>query len=324
MLKARVIRKRTQVQPLGTSDSKLPGRRMGPFAPSVLSCIYFVSIMLTPLQAAEPKTIRLWEGDAPNALGTAEKDIPTIIVYLPESAEQPTPVLMICPGGGYGGLAMDHEGHQLAKWANEMGMAGVIVSYRHRGRGYGHPNPLLDAQRAIRLTRSHAEDWKIDPKRLGMIGFSAGGHLTSTVLTHFDLGKADAADPIDRLSSRPDFGILSYPVIAFGESFTHSGSQKNLLGADASPELIKSLSNEKQVTSQTPPTFLWHTAEDKVVPAENSLRFYSAMVTAGVLGELHVFPKGRHGLGLAAGSGAAEQWPALCKKWIAEIGMIDK
>ena len=283
-----------------------------------------VAILIAQLQAAEPKTFRLWEGDAPNALGTEEKDIPTVIVYMPENAKQSTPVLMICPGGGYGGLAMDHEGHQFAKWANEMGMAGVIVSYRHRGRGYGHPNPLLDAQRAIRLTRSHADDWNIDSQRLGMIGFSAGGHLTSTVLTHFDQCQADAADAIDRLSSRLDFGILSYAVIALGESYTHAGSQKNLLGADASPELIQSLSNEKQVTSQTPPTFLWHTAEDKAEPAENSLRFYSAMVTAGVPGELHVFAKGKHGLGLAAGSGAAEQWPGLCKHWLADIGMIDQ
>lgn len=297
---------------------------------SSTSCaLALAMILFSNARAAEPKTFRLWEGDAPNALGTEEKDIPTVIVYLPQDAEQqnanqPTPVLMICPGGGYGGLAMDHEGHQFGKWANEMGMAGVIVSYRHRGRGYGHPNPLLDAQRAIRFTRSHADDWKIDPKRLGMIGFSAGGHLTSTVLTHFDLGKADATDPIERQSSRPDFGILSYAVIALGESYTHAGSQKNLLGADASPDLIKSLSNEKQVTSQTPPTFLWHTAEDKAVPAENSLRFYSAMVTAGIPGELHVFPKGRHGLGLASGSGAAEQWPGLCRHWLADIGMIDK
>jgi acetyl esterase/lipase len=277
-----------------------------------------------PLQAIEPNTYRLWAGDAPNALGAEEKDIPTVIVYLPEHAQQPTPVLMICPGGGYGGLAIDHEGHQFAKWANEMGMAGVIVSYRHRGRGYGHPNPLLDAQRALRFTRHHAADWKIDPKRVGMIGFSAGGHLTSTVLTHFDEGTADAADEIDRHSSRPDFGILSYAVIALGESYTHGGSQQNLLGADASPELVRSLSSEKQVTSQTPPTFLWHTAADKAVPAENSLRFYSAMVTAGVPGELHVFAKGQHGLGLAAGSGAAAQWPGLCRNWLADIGMIEK
>jgi acetyl esterase/lipase len=282
----------------------------------------FVCWMSTA-SAIEPQTLRLWEADAPNATGKEDKDIPTVIVYLPEGKQQTVPALMICPGGGYGGLAVDHEGHQIAKWANEMGMAGIIVLYRHRGRGYGHPNPLLDAQRAIRLTRHHAEAWKIDPKRVGMIGFSAGGHLTSTVLTHFDSGRSDATDAIDRQSSRPDFGILCYPVIALGESYTHLGSQKNLLGASPSEELVKELSNEKRVTAETPPTFLWHTAEDKVVAAENSLRFYSSMVTAGVKGELHVFPFGRHGLGLAAGHSGAQQWPELCKNWLKEIGMRD-
>jgi acetyl esterase/lipase len=273
--------------------------------------------------AVEPKTVRLWEGDAPNATGKEDKDIPTAIVYLPETTKASIPALVICPGGGYGGLAVDHEGHQIAKWANDMGMAGVIVLYRHRGRGYGHPNPLLDAQRAIRLTRHHATQWKIDSKRVGIIGFSAGGHLTSTVLTHSDAGDANASDPIDRQSSRPNYGILCYPVIALGESFTHKGSQKNLLGDSPSDDLVKSLSNEKQVTAQTPPTFLWHTAEDKVVAAENSLRFYSAMVTAGVPGELHVFPLGRHGLGLAAKDVGAHQWPELCKNWLKQIGMRD-
>lgn len=285
-------------------------------------CAVLFSLSISTAQAAEPQTLRLWDGDAPHALGTDEKDIPTVIVYLPENALQPTPALVICPGGGYGGLAKDHEGHAIAKWANKMGMAGVIVLYRHRGRGYGHPNPLLDAQRAIRLTRHHANDWKIDPARVGIIGFSAGGHLTSTVLTHFDAGKAEAADPIDKQSSRPDFGILCYAVIALGESYTHGGSQKNLLGENADPELIKSLSNEKQVTKQTPPVFLWHTAEDKVVAAEHSLRFYSAMVNADVLGELHVFPLGRHGLGLAENAPGAKQWPELCKNWLKQIGML--
>ncbi len=274
------------------------------------------------LQAADPQTMRLWDGAAPNALGSEEKDIPTVIVYLPENAKKPMPALVICPGGGYGGLAKDHEGHEIAKWANEMGMAGVIVLYRHRGRGYGHPNPLLDAQRAIRMTRHHANDWEIDPARVGIIGFSAGGHLTSTVLTHFDAGQPEAADPINRLSSRPDFGILCYPVIALGESYTHGGSQKNLLGQDPDPELVKFLSSEKQVTSQTPPAFLWHTAEDKAVAAENSLRFYSAMVTAGVPGELHIFPTGRHGLGLAASTPGAAQWPGLCQNWLRQIGVL--
>lgn len=288
-----------------------------------LSMMFLFFGSIVSVNATEPLRMRLWETDAPNALGKEEKDIPTVVVYLPPAAVNATPALVICPGGGYGGLAVDHEGHQIAKWANDMGMAGIIVLYRHRGRGYGHPNPLLDAQRAIRLTRHKATEWKLDPKRVGIIGFSAGGHLTSTVLTHFDQGMPDAADVIDRQSSRPDFGIMCYPVVALGEPYTHGGSQKNLLGASPSEELVRSLSNEKQVKPDTPPTFLWHTAEDKVVAAENSLRFYSAMVTAGVMGELHIFPRGRHGLGLAAGHSGAQQWPDLCKNWLKEIGMRD-
>ncbi len=296
----------------------LPHRMICFFA--LLSCV-----LVNPgrTNAADPFTVRLWDGDAPNATGSEPKDVPTAIIYLPETQKEMVPALVILPGGGYGGLAIDHEGHQIARWANGMGMAGIIVQYRHRGRGYGFPNPMVDAERAIRMTRHRAAEWKIDPKRVGLIGFSAGGHLCSSVLTHFDLGISNATDPIDRQSSRPDYGILCYPVIALGESFTHVGSQKNLLGESPAPELVRSMSNEKQVSAMTPPTFLWHTAEDKVVAAENSLRFYSSMVTAGVPGELHVFPIGRHGLGLAANDVGASQWPELCKNWLKQIGMRD-
>ncbi len=280
----------------------------------LVTCV--ICLVASSAPAAQPKTVRLWEVDAPGATGSEEKDVPTAIVYLPEDQSQATGAIVIYPGGGYGALAMDHEGHQIAKWANELGMAGVIVSYRHRRRGYGHPAPMLDAQRAIRLTRHHGRDWNIDPTRVGVLGFSAGGHLTTTVLTHFDAGNAAAEDPVDRQSCRPDFGIVCYPVVAFGEDFTHRGSQRNLLGDDASDELIESLSNEKQVTAQTPPCFVWHTAEDHVVPAENSLRFYSALVSAGVPSELHVFPLGRHGIGLGADVPGAAQWPELCHQWL--------
>lgn len=270
---------------------------------------------------AEPTTVRLWEGDAPGALGSEEKDTPTAIVYLPAKASTPTGAIVICPGGGYGHLAMDHEGRQIAAWANEMGLAGIIVNYRHRQRGYGHPAPMLDAQRAIRLTRHNATQWNIDPNQVGAIGFSAGGHLVTTVLTHFDLGDASAKDAIDKQSCRPDFGIVCYAVIALGEDFTHVGSMKNLLGERADPELVKSLSNEKQVTAETPPCFVWSTAEDSVVPVENSLQFVSALVKAGVPVELHVFPQGRHGIGLGADIPGASQWPSLCHDWLRRLNI---
>ena len=275
--------------------------------------------------AVEPQTLPLWPEGAPGALGQESGDIPKTIVYDIESTT-PTPVLVILPGGGYGGLAIDHEGHQIARWANEMGMSAFICQYRHRGsgKGYGHPHPLMDAQRLIRMVRANKDKYNIDPARVGIIGFSAGGHLCSTVLTHFDAGDAGAKDPIDRESSRPDFGILCYPVIDFDQPYTHKGSQRNLLGENPSPELIKSLSNSTQVTKETPPTFLWHTAQDKVVPIENALRFYSALSTSGVMSELHCFPLGAHGLGLAAGKPGAQQWPALCRQWLVNQKMLDK
>lgn len=289
------------------------------------SAYLIVLTLATSLVRAEPpqKTMRLWEGKAPGALGEEDKDIPKAIVYQLDG-KQTTAALVILPGGGYGGLAMDHEGHQMARWANELGMSAFICDYRHRGKGYGHPHPLLDAQRLVRTVRARAEEFHVDPERVCIIGFSAGGHLCSTVLTHFDAGQSGASDPIDRMSSRPDFGILCYPVIDFDTMYTHKGSQTNLLGKDADPALIKSLSNSTQVTKDTPPTFLWHTAEDTVVPIENSLRFYSALSVNGVRSELHCFPVGRHGLGLAADSPGAAQWPELCRQWLKRNEVIDK
>lgn len=286
----------------------------------VAATLFALTALSSISLAAEPKTLRLWQADAPGAKGDAEKDVPSITIYLPES-KTPTSALVIFPGGGYGHLAMAHEGHEIAQWANSMSMAGVIVSYRHRKRGYGHPAPMLDAQRAIRTVRSKAHEWNIDPEKVGVIGFSAGGHLATTVLTHFDYG-VRTGDAIDKLGCRPDFGIVAYAVIALGESYTHKGSQRNLLGENPDSEVLHSLSNEKQVTPKTPPCFVWHTAEDTVVPAENSLRFYSALVRNGSPSELHIFPSGRHGIGLAKQFPGADAWPSLAQKWLVRREML--
>ena len=299
----------------------------------LLRALTFSAIALAafahPALAAEPETVLLWPDGAPGAKGDQPEDVPKLTIYLPEQEEATGSAVVICPGGGYGGLAVDHEGHQIAKWFNSLGVAGFIVDYRHRGKGYGHPAPLQDAQRAIRTVRSGAAEWKIDPQKIGVMGFSAGGHLASTTGTHFDKGDPNSADPIQRASCRPDFMILCYPVIAFDEPYTHRGSQKNLLGADADAALVRSLSNEKQVTAETPPTFLFHTDEDKGVPSENSVYFYLALRRAGVPAEMHIYQKGPHGVGLCTGIGkyarkipGTDIWPKCCEAWLAGLGLL--
>jgi len=274
--------------------------------------------------AAEPKVELLWPDGAPGAKGTAEGDRPSLTIY-PAPPEKATgAAVVICPGGGYGHLAVDHEGHQIAQWLNSFGVAGFIVKYRHSasGAGYHHPVPLQDAQRAIRTVRSRAQEWGVDPGRIGIIGFSAGGHLASCAATHFNAPFGAPKDPIDRASCRPDFAILVYPVISFVEPFTHAGSRKNLLGANADKVLVEKMSSEKQVTPQTPPTFLIHTWEDKVVPAENSIAFYLALRQAKVPAEMHIFLKGPHGFGLGPKLEGASAWPGLCRKWMEESGFL--
>jgi acetyl esterase/lipase len=238
----------------------------------------------------------LWPEGAPGALGTADKDIPTLTPFFPAPDKATGAAIVICPGGGYAGLA-PHEGDQYARFLNESGIAGFVLKYRLGSAGYHHPAMLQDAARAVRTVRARAGDWKLNPKRIGIIGSSAGGHLASTLLTHFEAGNPDAADPIERQSSRPDLGILCYAVITLGE-FTHQGSKQNLLGKDPSPELVHDLSNELQVTKDTPPCFIWHTYEDAAVPVENSLQFAEALRRAGVPFDLHIYQEGRHGLGL--------------------------
>jgi acetyl esterase/lipase len=286
--------------------------------PSLLRtrCFCLVSAVLLAgaaiATAAEPKTQLLWPKGAPDAKGTTDNDKPTLTVYLPDAAKATGAAVVICPGGGYAHTAMNHEGHQIAQWFNSFGVAGFIVDYRHSKRGYQHPAPLEDAQHAIRTARNRADEFHIKPDRIGIMGFSAGGHLAATAGTHFDSGKPDADDPIQRTSCRPDFLILCYPVVAFGEPFTHKGSQINLIGKDAPAELVRNLSNEKQVTPKTPPTFLFHTDEDKGVPSENSIYFYLALRRAGVPAEMHIYQSGRHGLGLAAQVPGTCNWSKAC------------
>jgi len=279
-----------------------------------------------PVCAGEPKVELLWPGGAPGAKGEAEGDKPTLTIYLPAQEKATGAAIVICPGGGYGALAMDHEGHQIAQWLNSFGVAGFIVKYRHRnsGAGYGHPAPLQDAQRAVRTVRSRAKEWGVDPNRIGILGFSAGGHLASSAATHFNESFYEARDAIDRVSCRPDFAVLVYPVISFTEPFTHVGSRQNLLGREPDQALVEKMSNEKQVTPQTPPTFLIATWEDTAVPAENSIYFYLALRKANVPAEMHIFLKGQHGFGLGQKLGAVSAWPGLCKRWMAESGFLKK
>lgn len=294
--------------------------------------LFLVSISLiamTSLLHAQPKekeVIRLWDGDAPGALGQADKDIPTLTVY-PAKAEVATGAAMvICPGGGYGGLAK-HEGEDYALFLRDQGVACFVLKYRLGSGGYRHPVPLQDVSRAVRLVRAKAEEWKLDAKRIGVMGSSAGGHLTSTILTHFDAGKADAEDVIERQSSRPDVGILCYPVITMGDK-THGGSKKNLLGENPSPELVKLLSNELQVRKDTPPCFIFHTVEDPAVPVENALKFAGALREAGVPFALQVYEKGPHGIGLGFKvyatyePGKLHPWTANCLYWLKQHNFV--
>jgi acetyl esterase/lipase len=269
-----------------------------------------------------PVEIPLWTGAAPGALGDTDADKPTLTIYRASRGPTGTGVI-VAPGGGYGTLAMDHEGRQVASWFNAMGVAAFVLKYR-LGPRYHHPIELGDAQRAIRMVRSHAQEYGVLPDRIGMMGFSAGGHLTATAGTHFDTGKADAADPSDRASSRPDFLILGYPVISFDPAIRHNGSLKNLLGDNPDPKLVEDLSNELRVTAQTPPTFLFHTTADPGVPVENSVRFYLALIRAKVPAEMHLFENGPHGVGLALGDPALSVWPTLLANWLRGRGLLTK
>jgi acetyl esterase/lipase len=269
----------------------------------------------------QPKVELLWPKGAPGALGTEERDKPSLTLYLAPADKANGAAVVVCPGGGYGGLAVGHEGKEPAQWLNRHGIAAFVLHYR-LGPRYRHPAPLHDAQRALRLVRSRAKQWQLDPKRIGVWGFSAGGHLASTVATHFDEGKPDADDPIERVGCRPDFAILCYPVITMRPPLTHSGSRRNLLGDKLEEDLVTSLCNDEQVTEKTPPTFLFHTHEDTVVPPENSVLFYQALCKKKVPAELHVYEKGPHGVGLGGGRGAVSAWPEQLAGWLRTRGLL--
>jgi acetyl esterase/lipase len=303
-----------------------------------VGAVGFVLSLLTSLSAsggeptAEHQVVTLWPNGAPGAKGNdLELDVPTLTVWLPRPETASGAGVVVCPGGGYGMLADDHEGRQVAEWLNSLGVSAFVLKYR-LGPRYHHPAMLQDAARAIQTVRSRGSIWGVDPHRVAIMGFSAGGHLASTAGTHFGEGKADAEDPVERFSSRPDRLILVYPVISLTTPYGHVGSRKNLLGDNPSEEQVRSLSNETQVTAQTPPTFLAHTNQDQGVPAENSLLFVMALRQAKVPVEFHLFETGQHGLGLGNGAKqfgigpneAFQEWPKLCAIWLKGQGFLDR
>lgn len=265
-------------------------------------------ILATCLAAAQPpETQLLWPDGAPGAAGDQELDKPSLTLF---RAAQPNGAsVLVCPGGGYGMLAMDHEGKQVAEFFNSFGVTAFVLKYR-LGPRYHHPAMLDDAKRAMRIIRSRAAELHLDPGHVGVMGFSAGGHLASTLSTHYGPGE------------RPDFSILVYPVISSNTKYTHKGSFRNLLGESPDPALLDSLSNDKQVTPQTPPAFLFHTDSDTGVPPENSVLYYLALRAAGVPAELHIYAKGQHGVGLAPKDPVLSSWPARLKDWMQIRGII--
>jgi acetyl esterase/lipase len=280
------------------------------------------TISLAAARADDPAPILLWEKGAPGAKGEEEKDKPKLFAYPAPEASAVGTALVICPGGGYGHLSMDKEGSDVAKWLNSLGVTAFVLDYRHAGKGYQHPAPLDDVKRAVRYVRTNAEKWKLDASKIGVMGFSAGGHLASTAGTQFEEANKNADDKIDRASSRPDFLVLCYPVISMTSEYTHKGSRKNLIGDDPSPELAKKMSSELQVTSNTPPTFIFQTDKDTGVPAENAVSFYLALRKAKVPAEIHVYQNGPHGVGLAPGDPVLATWKERLADWLKVRGLL--
>jgi acetyl esterase/lipase len=286
----------------------------------LLSFAFLLPLAAQP-PANMPKADWLWPGGAPGAQGSEDIDKPTLTPYVMPAGRGTGAAVIVCPGGGYGALSMDKEGDQIARFLNSIGVTAFVLKYR-LGPKYHHPIELGDAQRAIRTVRYKAAEYRLLPDRIGIMGFSAGGHLASTAGTHFDGGEPNAGDPIDRVSSRPDFLILCYPVISF-TNYVHQGSRRNLLGDNPDPKLVENLSNELQVTPQTPPTFLFHTNGDTGVPPENSMLFYMALRKAGVPAEIHIYERGPHGVGLAQTDYPLLTWPGRLADWLRVRGLLN-
>ena len=292
--------------------------------PHLAVALAFVGLLCTVTAAQEPappKTDLLWPDGAPGALGTGDEDRPAVTIYPADSASAVGTAVVVCPGGAYMSLAMDHEGLQIARWLNGHGVTAFVLRYR-LGPKYHHPVMLGDVLRAIRYARAHAAELGYAQDRIGIWGFSAGGHLASTAGTHFSNGVASDADPLERLSSRPDFMILAYPVISMEPPYAHEYSRKMLLGDHPDPKMIELLSNEKHVTKETPPTFLFHTSDDEAVPVENSVMFYLALRKAGVPAELHIYAHGQHGVGLAPYDPVLSTWPSRLADWMRGLGVL--
>lgn len=310
---------------------------------SVVSLILVFLVAANSVQAADPNSEPLWPKGAPGTAGIADNEKggdrgkdgkpnrfisgvvnPALTIYMAPDANSLSSAVVICPGGGYGGVAIDKEGHDIARWLNVHGVAGIVLKYRMpkpdlmKDFKTEKPWPLQDVQRAIRVVRGRAAELHVDANRVGVMGFSAGGHLASTAGTHFDLGDANASDPLDRLSCRPDFMILCYPVIMMGEKAAHTGSVKNLLGAKPDESILRMYSNEKQVTPQTPPVFMVHTRDDGV-KVENTLKFQEACQKAGVPIEVQLYDKGGHGYGLGVNGGEVAQWPDRLAEWLCKM-----
>ncbi len=298
--------------------------------------LFFVSIFASIVSFAQDYHFDLWEGTPPNNLETNVEEVwdttnilriknvtqPTIDVFLPSKAIATGQAVVICPGGAYKILAYTKEGTDIAKWLNGKGIAAIVLKYRLPDPMFSeilHKSPLLDANRAIRITRFNAKKWNIDPDQIGIMGFSAGGHLASSAGTHYDLGIKDSKNDIDKTSCKPDFMVLVYPVISMDTAITHMGSRENLLGKKPDDKLIQNFSNELQVNQDTPPTFLIHSQDDRAVPVQNSLRFHAALMKNNVPAELHVFPNGGHGFGLGYGKDQVGEWISICHKWMENL-----
>lgn len=285
--------------------------------------LFAAALFFTSLAQAEPTKVKLWPDGAPGAKGTEDKDQPFINVWAAAKDKANGAAFVVCPGGGYGGLATDHEGIQVAKWFNGLGVSAFVLHYRLGSQGYHFPTQLIDVQRAIRHVRANAKEYGIDPNRIGIIGFSAGGHLTSMAATMFDEKPAGATnDVVDQVSARPDVAAPTYPVISMIEGYGHKGSRKNLLGPDDNVELAKHVSTETRVTANTPPIFIFQTDEDTVVPAENAVAFYLACRKNKVPAELHIYRPGPHGVGLFLGDPVLGTWSGHLRDWLRNQGFL--